>query len=278
MNRLKVVTLQLFLVSVTILTAPHCKTSSQTASTAEDQSAGPVKVEEVENTLGADQANKVSKTGVDVTETQKTDTTKALIDTGRGLIDTEGADPRSDRNHSFDTEKDPAAVSGENKIDGSGETAPAKAPVPKASGLVPFTEAPADFDDKTNGVVPQDEFDEDKGEFEEVEEILPHPKTGGGGLGPVYNAQSCSACHQNPVTGAIAQITELRAGHNRQKIVSGRLVTIFQDAPGGSLINDRSIPTNIVMPTPPLGAKLQERVPPLLTASVVSGPPLLREN
>jgi CxxC motif-containing protein (DUF1111 family) len=56
------------------------------------------------------------------------------------------------------------------------------------------------------------------------------------------------------------------------------LVTIFQDAPGGSLINDRSIPTNIVMPTPPLGAKLQERVPPLLTASVVSGPSLLREN
>src|SRR6266536_2037343 len=133
------------------------------------------------------------------------------------------------------------------------------------------TEAPADFDDKTNAFVSQSDFDKAKVAFEHVDEIKD-------GLGPVYNAQSCSACHQNPVTGAISQINELRAGHNRQIVVSGVLVTIFRDAPGGSLINDRSIPTNNTLTPPVKGAKLQERVPPLLTAGVVSGPPLLREN
>jgi CxxC motif-containing protein (DUF1111 family) len=146
---------------------------------------------------------------------------------------------------------------------------------------VPFTEAPADFDDQTNGVLPQSppqpptppsdqNFDDDKDAFEEIEGIDE-------GLGPVYNAQACSECHQSPVTGAISQITELRAGHNKQMVVSGALVTIFKDAPGGSLINDRSIPTDNILTPPFKGAKLQERVPPLLTASVVSGPPLLRE-
>jgi hypothetical protein len=32
------------------------------------------------------------------------------------------------------------------------------------------------------------------------------------GLGPVYNADSCAGCHSNPVTAAISQVTELRAG------------------------------------------------------------------
>jgi CxxC motif-containing protein (DUF1111 family) len=274
MNRLKLFTLQLFLVSVMTLTASYWKTSSQTAAgAAENQTVGAVKVEEVENTLGADQANRVSNTGVDVTETQKIDITKGQIDTGKGLIDMEGADPKSDKYFSFDTEKDPVAVSGWNKIDGSGQTAQ-----PKALGLVPFTEAPAAFDDKTNGVLPQSSpppndqnFDADKAKFEELEKIPD-------GLGPVYNAQACSECHQNPVTGAISQITELRAGHNRQMVVSGELVTIFKDAPGGSLINDRSIPTDNTLTPPVKGAKLQERVPPLLTASVVGGgSPLLRE-
>jgi CxxC motif-containing protein (DUF1111 family) len=50
----------------------------------------------------------------------------------------------------------------------------------------------------------------------------------------VYNAQSCAECHQNPVTGAISQVTEFRAGHTDS---SGN----FVDAPGGSLINDRAI-------------------------------------
>ena len=64
----------------------------------------------------------------------------------------------------------------------------------------------------------------------EVEEIAD-------GLGPVYNAQSCRECHQNPVTGAGSQITEFRAGH-----FNG---TTFVEQPGGSLINDRAIDASI---------------------------------
>ena len=89
------------------------------------------------------------------------------------------------------------------------------------------TEAPAAFDNKTNGLITQAEFDAVREVFEGREIDLD-------GLGPVYNAQSCAECHQNPVTGGISQITELRAGH---RDASGR----FVDAPGGSLINDRAI-------------------------------------
>ncbi|MFL6256640.1 MAG: hypothetical protein ACJ74T_16665, partial [Pyrinomonadaceae bacterium] len=98
------------------------------------------------------------------------------------------------------------------------------------------TEAPAGFDNLTNGMVPQATFAADIAVFEERDDI-------GKGLGPVYNAQSCAECHQNPVTGGISQITEFRAGH-----LDG--VGNFVDAPGGSLINDRA--TN---------ARIQERRP-----------------
>ncbi len=52
------------------------------------------------------------------------------------------------------------------------------------------------------------------------------------GLGPTYNDTSCVACHQNPVTGGISQVTEFRAGNT----VNG----VFTDHPGGSLIQDRA--------------------------------------
>ena len=96
-------------------------------------------------------------------------------------------------------------------------------------------QAPAAFDNQTNGLVSQTEFDRLLAVFEEREGIDE-------GLGPVYNAQSCAECHQNPVTGGISQIAELRAGHQD---VFGN----FVDAPGGSLINDRAI-----------DAQIQERV------------------
>src|SRR5262245_11849076 len=92
------------------------------------------------------------------------------------------------------------------------------------------TEAPAGFDNLTNGVTTQAQFDADRATFEERDEIAD-------GLGPVYNAQSCAECHQNPVTGAISQITELRAGH-----FDG---VNFINHPGGSLINDRAIDASI---------------------------------
>src|SRR5262247_3002508 len=92
------------------------------------------------------------------------------------------------------------------------------------------TEAPAGFDNLTNGFVDQATFDAAKATFEEVDQIAD-------GRGPVYNAQGCFECHQNPVTGAISQLSELRAGHTD---AFGN----FVDAPGGSLINDRAINAN----------------------------------
>ncbi len=113
------------------------------------------------------------------------------------------------------------------------------------SGLAP-SEAPSGFDGLTNGMVDQTTHDFDAGQFNEVEQI-------DDGLGPLYNAQSCGECHQNPTTGAISQVTELRAGHN----VAGHFVAPTVLAADGSvltvgrsLINDRA--------TCP---EIQERVP-----------------
>src|SRR5213082_2854059 len=93
------------------------------------------------------------------------------------------------------------------------------------------TEAPAGFDNLTNGFLSQATMDADRATFEERDDISK-------GLGPVYNTQSCAECHQNPVTGAISQVTEFRAGHTDS---SGN----FVDAPGGSLINDRAIDASL---------------------------------
>src|SRR5207249_9121149 len=98
------------------------------------------------------------------------------------------------------------------------------------------SEAPAGFDNQTNGFTTQAVFDANKEEFEQRE-------TAEDGLGPVYNAQSCAECHQNPMTGGISQVSEIRAGH---RDFNGD----FVEAPGGSLINDRAI-----------DASIQERVP-----------------
>lgn len=92
------------------------------------------------------------------------------------------------------------------------------------------TEAPAGFDNLSNGFSDQTTFDADRGVFEEREGIAD-------GVGPVFNAQSCAECHQSPVTGAISQVTELRAGH-----FNG---SVFTEHPGGSLINDRAINAKI---------------------------------
>src|SRR5260221_12164996 len=68
------------------------------------------------------------------------------------------------------------------------------------------TEAPAGFDTLTNGMTTQAGHDTDRATFEERDDVTK-------GLGPIYNAQSCAECHQNPVSGGISQISELRAGH-----------------------------------------------------------------
>src|SRR5262245_29460956 len=84
------------------------------------------------------------------------------------------------------------------------------------------TEAPAGFDNLTNGMVDQATFSRDLETFSERDEIAD-------GLGPDFNAQACVECHQNPVPGGISQITELRVGHYDD----GK----FTPHPGGTLIN-----------------------------------------
>src|ERR1700755_420056 len=75
------------------------------------------------------------------------------------------------------------------------------------------SEAPAACDTQTNGFESQGNattpgtFLGDKATFDVVDEIAD-------GLGPVYNAQSCREGHQNPVSGGVTQIFELRAGHS----------------------------------------------------------------
>src|SRR5215468_10598342 len=92
------------------------------------------------------------------------------------------------------------------------------------------TEAPTSMDTTTNGFSTQADMDTARDVFEEVEQIA-------NGLGPVYNAQSCRECHQNPVTGGGSQVTEFGNGH-----FNG---TSFVDPPGGSLNNDRAIDPSI---------------------------------
>ena len=108
------------------------------------------------------------------------------------------------------------------------------------------TEAPAGFDGGHNGLVGEEDFLADKEEFEGVEGIKD-------GLGPVYNAQSCRECHQNPISGGASQVTELRVGHRgpdgrfRNPVIplaNGKTVE------GRSLVNDRAICPEVQMRVP----------------------------
>jgi len=61
-------------------------------------------------------------------------------------------------------------------------------------------DAPAGFDNKSNGVVDEATHQADQAKFDEVESVAD-------GLGPLYNAQSCRECHQNPTSGGGSQVT-----------------------------------------------------------------------
>jgi CxxC motif-containing protein (DUF1111 family) len=97
------------------------------------------------------------------------------------------------------------------------------------------------FSNIPNGLISQNQFNTDLTFFDQVFKVPD-------GLGPVYNAQSCRECHQNPVTGAASQVTEQRFGHTD---ASGNFVapTVqVRDNNGAtfsianrSLINDRAI-------------------------------------
>src|SRR5713101_8946841 len=121
------------------------------------------------------------------------------------------------------------------------------------AAVPPPSEAPTGFDDKSNGTVNDSIHQADRAKFDEVEAISD-------GLGPLYNAQSCRECHQNPTSGGASQITELRVGHrgpdhrfhnpdipiaHGTEIISGRT------------LNDRAICPNAAFPT----TEIQEHVP-----------------
>src|SRR5215469_14096779 len=124
----------------------------------------------------------------------------------------------------------------------------------KVQAIPTAPEAPAALDGKSNGLVDDPTHQADLLKFDEVEAIAD-------GLGPLYNAQSCRECHQNPESGGGSQVTELRVGHlgpNRRflnpnipiahgtEIISGR-----------TLVNDRAICPNAAFPD----TEIQERVP-----------------
>ncbi len=122
------------------------------------------------------------------------------------------------------------------------------------AALPPPPEAPTGFDNKSNGMVDDATHQADQTKFDEVEAISD-------GLGPLYNAQSCRECHQNPVSGAASQVSELRAGHtgpdghfrNPEIPIAHGTETIT----GRSLVNDRAICPSGAFPN----TEIQERVP-----------------
>jgi CxxC motif-containing protein (DUF1111 family) len=152
-------------------------------------------------------------------------------------------------------------------------------------------DAPAGFDNETNGFKDQKTFDADKAAFDETEEVFQKDAVKNangcvvkeevrGGLGPIYNSTSCTACHQNAgfverkemtpgkgkfanvnppdsnpkiffsgndaVSGTSSQVSEIRAGHD--EVLKDEI--FFRDAPGGSVIQQRAIDPSV-----------QERVP-----------------
>ena len=132
----------------------------------------------------------------------------------------------------------------------SSQNASKKARVPEQQ----FPEAPAAFDNKSNGTVDDPTHAADQGKFDEIENV-------GDGLGPLYNAQSCRECHQNPTSGGGSQVTELRVGHlgpNRRfenpNIPIARGAEIIM---GRTLVNDRAICPSAAFPD----TEIQERVP-----------------
>src|SRR5712692_6095702 len=122
-----------------------------------------------------------------------------------------------------------------------------------ASVAQQFPEAPAGFDNQSNGVVDDATHHADQMKFDEVEQL-------DDGLGPLYNAQSCRECHQNPTSGGPSQIKELRVGHlgpdrkfrNPEIPIAHGAETIT----GRSLVNQRAICPSGAFPN----TYIQERV------------------
>jgi CxxC motif-containing protein (DUF1111 family) len=118
----------------------------------------------------------------------------------------------------------------------------------------PAPEAPTGFDNKSNGMVDDPTHQADQVKFDEVEGVAD-------GLGPLYNAQSCRECHQNPTSGGTSQVTELRVGHlgpdRRFLNPDIPIARGTQIISGRTLVNDRAICPNAAFPD----IEIQEHVP-----------------
>jgi CxxC motif-containing protein (DUF1111 family) len=108
----------------------------------------------------------------------------------------------------------------------------------KVAGSLLVGEAPAGFDNASNGMTDEKTHQADQVKFDGVEGVSD-------GLGPLYNAQSCRECHQSPVSGGASQVTELRVGHlgadrrfHAPDIPINRGAEIIS---GRTLVNDRAI-------------------------------------
>src|SRR2546429_5880679 len=114
-------------------------------------------------------------------------------------------------------------------------------------------QAPSAYDNLRNGLVDNTTHQTDQSRFDEVEAI-------DDGVGPLYNAQSCRECHQNAVSGAASQVTELRVGHRAGGRFENPSIPIARGTvviTGRSLVNDRAICPSGQFPN----TEIQERVP-----------------
>ncbi len=89
-------------------------------------------------------------------------------------------------------------------------------------------QAQSGYSGLSDGLVDQTTHDADRAKFEQRETVAT-------GLGPIFNAQSCAECHQNPVTGGNSNKSVLRAGHIDPATHE------FVDPPGGSLMHEHAI-------------------------------------
>ena len=133
---------------------------------------------------------------------------------------------------------------------------------PAPTPAIPALEAPTGFDNRSNGVADEGTHQADMAKFDAVEQVME-------GLGPLYNAQSCRECHQDPVSGGGSQVSELRVGHvDRDGHFQNAQIPIAHGAEvitGRSLVNDRAICPNETSPT----VEIQERVPDTETVRAI---------
>ncbi len=118
----------------------------------------------------------------------------------------------------------------------------------------PNPDAPTGFDNKSNGMVDDATHQADQAKFDDIETVAD-------GLGPLYNAQACRECHQNPTSGGTSQVAELRVGHQGpDHLFHNPDIPIAHGTEiitGRTLVNDRSICPNGAFPS----TEIQEHVP-----------------